>query len=84
MKATLIALCVTAGISLGGIVQAKETLDSPVMLTEVEMEQVVAGETQPPGWREDGFPGSTNGNNPYGADYPAGWGPEGFPGGAIR
>jgi hypothetical protein len=84
MKATLIALSVSAALSLSGITLAKETVESPVMLTDIEMDTVVAGESQPPGWCEDGFPGATNGNNPYGPEYPPGWGPEGFPGGPNR
>ena len=80
MKATVIALSITAAMCLGGITQAQEILDSPVMLSDVEMDQVVAGETQPPGWSQDGFPGATNGNTPYGADNPPEWAPVGYPG----
>ena len=79
MKVTLIALSVTAAMCVGGITVA-ETVDNPVMLTDAEMDQVVAGETQPPGWCEDGFPGATNGNNPYGVDKSPEWAPVGFPG----
>jgi hypothetical protein len=80
MKATLIALSVTAAMSLGGIAQATQTLDSPVMLSDVEMDQVVAGETQPPGWCDEGFPGSMGGDDNIGTAMRP-WDGEGFPGG---
>ena len=81
MKRTLIALTAAAAMAFGAVALAEATVEGPVMLTDAEMDSMVAGATQPPGWGADGFPGATNGNNPFGGDTPPGWGPEGFPGG---
>jgi len=81
MKATLIVVTAAAAVSFSAITQADELREGAVMLTDDEMENVVAGQNQPPGWGADGFPGAVNGNNPFGPEFPPGWGPEGFPGG---
>ena len=81
MKATLIVVTAAAAVGFSALAQAEELEKGPVMLSDDEMENVVAGQDGPPGWRGGGFPGATNGNNPFGFDQPPGWGPEGFPGG---
>jgi hypothetical protein len=81
MKATLIVVTAAAAVGLSTLAQAEELQEGAVMLSDDEMENVVAGADAPPGWSGDGFPGATNGNNPFGFLQPPGWGPEGFPGG---
>ena len=81
MKRALIVLTAATAMSFGAVALAEETVEGPVMLSDTEMDGVVAGADAPPGWSGGGFPGATNGNNPFGFQQPPGWGPEGFPGG---
>jgi hypothetical protein len=80
MKSIVYVITTTATLCFSTITLADKTVDGPITLSDAEMDHVVAGADQPPGWDQDGFPGATNGNHPFGAGNPPGWGPAGWPG----